>query len=281
MKGVYEILDRDKDKIVITELPIGTWTMNYLTFLEELIDGDKKKSGTAGSDKKKKVDSIVKDFINMSTDIHVHITVQLEKGKLAELESIVDANGINGLEKALKLSTTVNTTNMNMFNEKRQLHKYKNVEEIIDAYFIVRLDMYEKRKNAQVKIMKARVQELSNRERFILEVVANTLDLRKCEDDAEMDLVLTGKQYDKQNDKFDYLTHMPMHTMNKTRVQKLANEKKELIVELDILQKTELTTMWLRELNNLEKEYIIYKDARKKMMESGSSKKVVVKKTKK
>jgi len=272
VKGLYEAVDRDKDKIVITELPIGTWTMNYLTFLEELIDSGENKKKSVDSTKKtstKKADAVVKDFVNMSTDIHVHITVQLEKGKLADLESVVDANGINGLEKLLKLATTVNTTNMNMFNEKRQLHKYKNVEEIIEAYFIVRMDMYEKRKNAQVKIMKARVQELSNRERFILEVVANTLDLRKCEGDADMDLVLTKKKYDKQQDKYDYLTHMPMNNMNKTRVQKIANEKKELTVELDTLQKTELASMWLRELNILEKEYIIYKDARKQMMESG------------
>jgi hypothetical protein len=146
------------------------------------------------------------------------------------------------------------------------------------------MDTYEKRKNAQVKIMKARVQELSNRERFILEVVANTLDLRKCENDDEMDALLTTKKYDKQNDKYDYLTHMPMNNMNKMRVQKIANEKKELTVELEQLQKTELTTMWLRELNHLEKEYVLYKEARKKMMESGTvvekQKKMVVKKKK-
>ena len=279
VKGVYETVDKDKDKILITELPIGTWTMNYLTFLEDLIDGGDKKKKTGSTT------AIVKDFVNMSTDIHVHITVQLEKGKLAELESVVDGNGINGLEKALKMVTTVNTTNMNMFNEKRQLHKYKNVEEIIDAYFIVRMDTYEKRKNAQVKIMKARVQELTNRERFILEVVANTLDLRKCENDDEMEKLLTTKKYDKQHDKYDYLTHMPMNNMNKMRVQKIANEKKELTIELEQLQKTELTTMWLRELNHLEKEYILYKEARMKMMEAGSSvlekqKKIVVKKKK-
>ena len=46
----------------------------------------------------------------------------------AKLESTVDGNNINGLEKALKLTTTVNTNNMNMFNSKRQLHKYKQVQ---------------------------------------------------------------------------------------------------------------------------------------------------------
>ena len=268
IKGLYENVDTNT--IIIKELPIGTWTMNYLTFLEGMIDGDKKK----------KV-SVVKDFVNVSTEIHVHITVQLEKGKKAELESTVDAYGVNGLEKALKLTSTVSTTNMNMFNEKKQLHKYKCVEEIIDAHYDVRMNAYERRKHALVRSMKAKVQELSNRARFIQEVVNNTIDLRKFADDDETDAALITKKYDKVDDKFDYLTRMPMHNMNKSRVQKLLKERDEMVKELDILEKTSLTTMWLRELNNLEKEYGKYKESRKKLLESSVITDKKVKKVKK
>jgi len=271
IKGLYEKIDNDK--IVITELPVGTWTMNYLSFLEDLME----------SDKKKKTSSIVKDFVNISTEIHVHITIQFEKGKLAELECTVDNNGVNGLEKILKLSTTISTTNMNMFNENKQLHKYKNVREIIDAFYDVRMEMYDKRKNAQVRNMKVRVQELSNRARFIQEVVSNTIDLRKYADDNEMETALAAKKYDKQQDKYDYLTHMAMHNMNKARVQKILQEKEELIKELEKLEKKQLITMWLNELDVLEREYGKYKELRKKILESsvmeGTQKKI--KKTKK
>lgn len=254
IKGKYETID--KDKIIITELPIGTWTMNYLTFLEELMEGDKKKKTTP----------LVKDFVNMSTEIHAHITVQFEKGKLAELENSLDSNGINGVEKALKLTTTVSTTNMNMFNEHKQLHKYTRVEEIIDAFYEVRMSMYEKRKNAQLRNMKSRVQELSNRARFILEVVANTIDLRKYADDAEMNVDMAAKKYDKHQDKYDYLTHMPMNSMNKARVQKILHEKEDLEKELELLEKMQLTTMWLHELDVLQKEYGKYKELREKII---------------
>lgn len=253
IKGVYEVLD--KDKILITELPIGTWTMNYLTFLEELIDGDKKK----------KTGNIVKDFTNMSTEMHVHITVQFEKGKLNELQETSDANGINGLEKILKLTTTVSTTNMNMFNEKKQLHKYSNVEEIIDAYYDVRMTMYGKRKAAQVKMMKERVKELSNRARFILEVVANTIDLRKFKNDEEVDKALELKKYDKHHDKYDYLTHMPMNNMTKARVEKIQNEKEQVIRELGVLERMQLSTMWKEELDMLGSEYKKYRENREKV----------------
>ena len=232
--------------------------MNYLTFLEDLMDGDKKK----------KTSAIVKDYVNMSTEIHVHITVQFEKGKLDELENTLDTNGVSGLEKILKLTTTVSTTNMNMFNERKQLHKYANVEEIIDAFYEVRMDMYAKRKCAQVNQLKTKVKELSNRAKFILEVVNNTIDLRKFADDTEMDAALSAKQYDKVQDKYDYLTHMPMHNMNKSRVQKILREKEELIHELDILEKTELSAIWLDELEVFEKEYAKYKASREQLLKS-------------
>ena len=51
----------------------------------------------------------------------------IEKGKLSELEKISEPNDINGLEKILKLTTSVNTTNMNMFNSNRQLNKYSTL----------------------------------------------------------------------------------------------------------------------------------------------------------
>lgn len=255
IKGGYKKLA--EDKILITELPIGTWTMNYLTFLEELSEVDKKKKGDG---------PVIKDFVNMSTEVLVHITVQFPKGKLQELETAVDSTtGINGVEKALKLTTTVGISNMNMFNSKIQLHKYASVPEVIEDYYQVRMDMYRKRKEALVKHMETKVREMSNRARFIGEVVNNTIDLRKMSNDEETDKLLETKQYDKHDDKYDYLTRMPMHNTNKQRVQKIIQEKEEVMRELELLKKTSLTTMWLTELEAFDEEYAKYKGSREKL----------------
>ena len=187
IKGKYQVLS--DDKILITELPIGTWTMNYLTFLEECMDT-----------KDKKTAPVVKDFTNMSTEIMVHITVQLVKGKLSELETVVDANGVNGLEKALHLTTTIATSNMNMFNDKIQLHKYKTVSEIIDAYYEVRLRLYEKRKQAEIKIMEHTLLEMTNRAKFIQQIVTGKIDLRTMANDNETDLFLERNGFQQIDD---------------------------------------------------------------------------------
>lgn len=56
-----------------------------------------------------------------------------------------------------------------------------------------------------------------------------------------------------------------MHNMTKARVQKIIQEKEQIIKELDVLEKTTLTTMWLRELEQFSQEYMKYKNAREKI----------------
>jgi DNA topoisomerase-2 len=268
IRGKYEKIG--EDKILITELPIGSWTMNYLSFLEELMDGsngEKKKKSSGGDG------PIIKDFTNISTEVHVHITVQFVKGKLAELESKKNTDSglvVNGVEKLLKLSSSVSTTNMNMFNGDIQLHKYRTVQEIIDAYYNVRMDMYGKRKTAQVKLLENKVKELSNRARFITEVVKGTIDLRKMADDEETDSCLEQAKYDRVEDKYDYLTRMPMNNMNKTRAEKIKQEREEAVEKLEELRKTTLVQMWTRELEIFVQEYVKYKKNREKLQSKNS-----------
>ena len=89
IKGLYEKID--DNKILIKELPIGTWTMTYISFLEGLVDGVSKNG--------KKQPSEIRDFVSLSTEINVQIEVTFPRGKLATLESTIEANGINGVEK--------------------------------------------------------------------------------------------------------------------------------------------------------------------------------------
>ena len=265
IKGKYE--KKDKDRIVITELPIGSWTMNYLSFLDSLMENDKKKKTV-----------IIKDYLNMSTEIKVNITIHFEKGKVDQLENDIDSNGINGIEKLLKLYTTISTSNMNMFNEHKQLHKFSSVEEIIDSFYCVRMKYYEKRKERQLYLLNNILQELTNKAKFILEVVENSIDLRKYEDESELDNILISKSYDKIEDKYDYLTHMRLNTMTKSNVKRILEEKQKIIHEYDKIKNTSISSMWINDLNNLEIEYKKYKQKRAEKMSVTLEKKIQKKK---
>ena len=51
-----------------------------------------------------------------------------------------------GLEKALKLTSSVATTNMVCFDQHGKIKKYTSPEEIIDDFYDLRLTYYMKRK---------------------------------------------------------------------------------------------------------------------------------------
>jgi len=269
-KGVYEKIDNDK--IRISELPIGSWTMHYISFLEGLADGTTDKNG-------KKVHPTIRDFTSMSTEVSIDIVVTFPRGKLEEIESKVDPiTNINGIEKMLKLTSNVSSTNMHMFDKDCKLRKYTSVEEIIEDFYDVRLEMYSKRKKQLIKDLEHKLVKLSNRAKYILATLDGSVDLRRKNASAVHEL-LTSKGYDLLDGDFKYLIKMPMDSVTQENVDKILKEQSDAETELEILKKTTLETMWLSELKILQKDYQSYKIIREKIqMGSVSSAKKVVKK---
>ena len=272
IKGCYEKIDTDK--IRITELPVGTWTMPYTTFLETLVDGIvDNKTGKKGTPQ-------LKDFSSICTEVNVDIEVVFPRGKLEQLESTTDANGINGVEKLLKLHTTLSTTNMHMFDNDCKLHKYKNVHEILQAFYNVRLDIYEKRKQYLLNDMRNKLVKLSNRAKYIQETLAGTIDLRRMKSNAVNEL-LTNKGYTKIDDDYKYLIKMPMDSVTEENVAQIMKEKETTEKDIDVLSKTRVQTLWSRELTKLETEYDKYKQEREKIQSNVIKIKKIEKKVKK
>jgi DNA topoisomerase-2 len=262
IKGRYEKVG--PDKIRVTELPVGLWTESFKEHLENLIEPGLDKEG-------KKIVPLVKDYDDMSKDTTVDFTITLQKGKVEELEATQTDNGCNALEKLFKLYTTSSTTNMHLFDAEDKLKKYDHVEEIIDDYFVTRLQMYGTRKDYLIAALEKELVILSNKARYIQELLNDTIDLRKKKK-AEIVEMLLGKSYDRIDDdlEFQYLVKMPMDSVSEENVDKLNREHKDKSDELQRIKETSVQQMWLSELENLEQEYGKYRAERN---QSGDDKK--------
>jgi DNA topoisomerase-2 len=272
IQGCYEKVA--EDKIRITELPVGTWTRPYVSFLESLVDGQVDKAG-------KKSAPVIKDFTSVSTEVSVDILVTFPKDRLRELETMAEDYGCNGVHKLLKLTTTVSTTNMHMFDAKLKLHKYDSVEEIIDDFYGVRLNMYQKRKDYLVVDMEKKLVKLSNRARYIQMTLEGTVDLRR-KTAVQVTELLNGLKFAMLDGDYKYLIKMAMDSVTSENVAAILKEKADTETQLETLKATPLEKMWLTELQMLEVQYEIYKGRREKLQEATTSvtdkKKVVVKK---
>ena len=252
-KGKYEKIETDR--IRVTELPVGYWTEDFKELLSDL-QNDKDKEG-------KKMVPIVKDVFENYTDTTVEFVITFSKGKLEELEAAKGDHGCNGLEKMLKLYSTSSTTNMNLFNSEDKLKKYESVEEIIDDYYEIRLEHYEDRKEYMIDALEKQIMILSNKAKYIKEVLDGSIDLRKKKKQEIIDM-LVDKEYDTLDDdeEFLYLVRMPMDSVSEENVEKLMKEHHEKLDELERIKATTIEQMWLSELEILENEYQEYQKER-------------------
>ena len=267
ISGVYE--KTGTNTLRITELPIGTWTDDYKKFLESLVDNKRgKKTGH------------VKDFTEICTDKMVDISITFHSGKINELESEKADFGCNGLEKYLKLYTTNTRTNMNLFDENESLKLFKTAESIIDHYYSVRYMLYKKRKEYMLKALKHELMILSNKSKYILEILEGTIDLRRMKKDDIISMFET-KGYDKHHDddEYKYLIKMPMDSVSQENVDKIMKDREIKQNEFSRLSSMTIETMWNEELDNLDKYYRIYqKERAASMLEKAIKKKFKKKK---
>ena len=266
VKGVYQVVD--ENTIHITELPVGTWTMPYTSFLESLMDGTDKNG--------KKTTPQIKDFVSTSTEVSVDFRVTFPKSKLSDLIN-KNENGINGLEKLLKLTTTISTSNMHMFDKNIRLHKYTSVEEIIDSFYDVRLELYVKRKEHMLNILQHKLLKLSNKARYIQETLNGNIDLRR-KNQVLVDELMTKFKFDKIDNDFKYLIKMPMDSVTEENVEQINKERDNAKNEYDTLLNKSVENIWTEELSIFEDKYKIYKKKREEIQSGNSVNHKIVKK---
>ena len=232
IKGMYKVMNASE--VLITELPIGTWTDDYKSYLETIIEGKKK--------------AIIRDYEDNSTDKDVNILIKFTKGYL-ETNTNTDE-----LEKLLKMNTIKTTNNMHLFNSKEQLKRYSTVKEILDEFYEERLVMYEKRRKYRLQNIENVLKTITNKVKYIEGILNNTIDLRgKRAADIELMLTTYGLEKDKEKDNFHYLTKMAMDSVSKENVDKMNNQKGLLEGEFKTLTEITNKEMWCEDLDELEK----------------------------
>tara|TARA_Y100000389_G_scaffold178006_1_gene190770 strand:- start:565 stop:3858 length:3294 start_codon:yes stop_codon:yes gene_type:complete len=219
------------DTLIITELPIGTWNEPYIVFLEKCLE--EKKYG-------------LRDYKDLSTDKDINITLKFNQDV-----NLDNKQSLHNICHKFKLSTNISLTNMYLFDENEKLKHYVSVYEIIEDFVETRIKYYNIRKEYQINKMVQELKICSNKYKFICEILEDTIDLRKKKSDAIASL-LTEKEYDKHENSYNYLTKMPMDSLNEENVEKLKNEYDLISNRLKELQEKTITEIYLDELSELE-----------------------------
>ena len=230
--NTYGCFESKGKTITITELPIGTWNESYVQYLEKCLDGKKFN---------------LKDYKDLSTNKDVRIELIFTSPVLLN-----DEKEKNKFIQNFKLTSSISTTNMYLFNKDEKLKKYECVKDIVDEFVEARLEYYDKRKQMQIKQMENTLMLYSNKYTFIMELLNDTIDLRKKKA-QEINSLLEYKKYDKIEDSYHYLTKMHMDMVNEENVIKMKEEYETIKQNLEILKSNTPSMMYISELKELDK----------------------------
>lgn len=266
-EGSFQVMGKierlDDTNLFISELPIKKWTQDYKVFLESMMNGDPTK----------KIEAEIKDFKENHTDATVAFTVSCTKDAIDRFEK--DSKGLIG---KFKLSGSLSTSNMHLFNAGGRICKYNNPEEMLLEFFNIRLHFYEKRKALLLQKLGREQRILSNKARFIEEVCAGDLvvsnrkradilsdlqargyDLMEKEDeekkessDEEEEPVEEELSHAELARGYEYLLGMKIWSLTYEKAEELRRQLEEKVAEVQNLEATAPSQLWISDLDEIE-----------------------------
>ena len=219
VEGVWKI---EKDTVVITELPIGTWTSDFRETLDKLC-----------------TDGVIKDYSDTSTDTDILVKVKIGTGGVPAVEKL--------LVDKLKL------TNMHAFDSKCVIKKYDSANEILREFVGIRLELYSTRRSFMLNALKEKLPYHENVVRFIKQQCEPNPrpDLRR-KSPEECDSLLEKEKFVKIKDTFDYLLNLPIRSLTLKNASKHEDDLDELRKNIVELEKMTPKQMWLNELKSFK-----------------------------
>ena len=190
----------------------------------------------------------------------------------------------------LQSSKNLSINNIHLFNKDGAIQKYDTAIEIIKEWAETRILKYFERKNYQIKNLEKDAKVLSNKMRFILDVISGNIQImnKKLKEitarliELNYPPINTGEGEGTANDDivkeeenpvegvgadaninykhYNYLLKMPISQLTYDRKIILEREYNELNEKLKNLKNTNIEDLWLNDLLELEKEWGEHRD---------------------
>ncbi|KAK5134560.1 DNA topoisomerase 2 [Meristemomyces frigidus] len=263
-----------ENQVEITELPVRMWTQDFKDKLEEII-------------KAEKLPSFIKDYTEYNTPEKVHFIVKMEEKKMSDSEA--------ALADLFKLSKPMATSNLVAFDSQGRIHKYASPLDILEEFYQVRLQAYQKRKQHMLGVMEQELQKMSNQARFVQMIIDGKLVVSKkkksalvtelqrlnftrfpkvadAKKEGEFEAVVDDDHADEADDgdtaagasDYDYLLGMAIWSLTQERVERLRKQIGDKEEEISVLTLKSPTDLWKTDLDGLLEEWQLQLDEEEK-----------------
>lgn len=212
---------RTKNRIIISELPIGVWTQTYKDWLNK----SKQQSWITRIEK----DESTPDKVHFEINVDIKNEQVEEKFNLTKKMNII----LTGFDTNGKIKT------------------YTSVKDMLDEWVTARLVLYRKRRIVIMCATEEKIRLLNEKINFIQAVNNGALQMKNLNKKDLIDL-LVSKQF-KHAEK---LISIPIYSLTKEEIDTLVKEKSEQIKIQDFYRKTSEKELWYTDMRNLKNKLL-------------------------
>jgi len=251
--GNYEIPEKTKDQVIITELPPRVWNETYIESLEKK--------------------DFIDDIIDESSIYDVKIKVLFKKGELNRLQAEYESKNehLDYIEHNLKLYSKLSHC-INLYTQKNKVLEFKNYTNILKHWYIVRKECYLKRIERENILLKYRIiitesiiKFIENHESYGISKKSDNVAIGILKSNDYQMLNKTAidspgliKNEDLEshilniNQSYDYLLNLSYRKMNSESYERYKSNLEELKKKLTYYNNDNIyKTIWVEEIDKL------------------------------
>ncbi|KYQ93901.1 DNA topoisomerase II [Tieghemostelium lacteum] len=240
----------DNKSLIISELPIGRWISDYKETLHDLMDRD-----------------LIKSFQESNSENTVHFTISLSMEQLEEMQDLTP----NELLNLFKLTTLIHP-NLTLFDENGNSIRYQSVEDIIDHFYSIRLEFYQKRKSHTVQTLNVQIEKLEKTIQFLQIISSGKLKLHgRTKQDLIRDLE-ENHQFTTNDQTMSYLFSLPILDITIEKIENLQSQLTKKHSEYNYISQAAIEDLWKSDLDQLRSTLLTIDDGYSRERKSNRTK---------
>jgi DNA topoisomerase-2 len=209
--------------VKITELPIGTWIHRYRKWLELLVQ-------------QKGENRPIFDFKDNSTTEEAKFEIHWN----SRYKPPNEAN--------LKLIRSIGISNITLIDHHGFPIRFNNIQDVMERYYILMLEHYEKIRLNRIKIEEEKERDLSFRMKFIIHVLKGDIKIIKIKEEE------VKKKMEEFSIPFEYYDKSKSRDFSQESLEKYKKQLEEAREKAKLAKETTSQQIWLEKLDILEKE---------------------------
>jgi DNA topoisomerase-2 len=141
---------------------------------------------------------------------------------------------------------------MHAFNHEGVITKYDTQNDILAEFWSVRLNLYETRRQHQIKTLKEKLPYHVNVVRFIRDQITEEPEANlKKKSLKECDDILGELEYQHVDGSYEYIMRLPVSAFTSEKIAKHEKDMADLKAEIERLENTNAEKLWLADLEQV------------------------------